>query len=181
MVSPFPLLGELPDVELQAMRLDGECYQLGDAHVPIGVTPDAAARCAAALGTHSSRLIAALGTAAWVWGAVERPPARGEFLVGLDARWRPPFGSRVRIVESVVHPDDVARFGCASVTTPLRTVVDLARFRDEFGSADADAIRRLARHGGFGITEAVEAMNRTRNLAGKRRAAERVRAALSPS
>lgn len=178
-MTHFPLLEELPEAELQAMRLDGECYRLGDAHLPIWVVPDAAARCSAAVGSRSSRLIAAFGTAAWVWGAIERPPERGEFLVDLSARWRPPFGTGVHVVESVVHAADVARFGRASVTTPLRTALDLARFRDDFGDDEADAVRRLADRGGFVLEHALDAMDRTRNLSGKRLAAERLRDALS--
>lgn len=180
-MSPFPLLDELPDAEQQAMRLDGECYRLGEVHLPIGVVPDSSARCIAALGAHSPRLIAALGTAAWIWGAADGPPARGEFLVDLEARWRPPFSSRLRIIESVVHPSDVTRFGHAAVTTPLRTVLDLARFTEAFGEAETDAARRLARIAGFGVAEALAAMERTRNLAGKHRAAQRLRAVFSRS
>lgn len=163
------------------MRLDGECYRLGDSHLPIGLYPDVATRCAAALGSRSPRLTAALGTAAWVWGVGTSPPLRAEFLVALDARWRPPAGSGIRIIESVIHADDVVRLGRASVTTRLRTVIDLARFRRDFSEGDADVIRRLAHAGGFGLAETLDAMNRTRNLAGKRRASERLRTAFSPS
>jgi hypothetical protein len=180
-MTPFPLLDELPEVELQATRLDGESYLLGEAHVPIGIPPRPATRAVAALGGRSTRLIAALGTAAWIWGAASRPPARGEFLVDLAARWHPPLGEGLDVTESVVRADDVTRWGRASVTTPLRTAVDLARFRSDFTESDADAVRRLSAIGGFGCAAAVAAMERSRNLSGKRRAAERLRAALSPS
>jgi hypothetical protein len=60
-------------------------------------------------------------------------------------------------------------------------VIDLARFRTDFGVADTDAVRRLAEVGGFGFEAAVHAMDRGRNLSGKRAAAERLRAALNPS
>jgi hypothetical protein len=180
-VTPFPLLDELPDVELQAMRLDGETYRLRDVHLPIGIPPIPATRAAAALATRSPRLIAALGTAAWIWGAAARPPVRDEFLVDLSARWRPPLGDGVEVIESVVRGGDVTRLGHASVTSPIRTAVDLARFREEFTEADAVAVRALATIGGFDADLAVTRMDRARNLAGKRAAAGRLRAALSPS
>lgn len=179
-VTPFPLLDDLPRVELQALELDGDVYRLGDGYVPIGIPPAPATRAAAALGNRSPRLISALGTAAWIWGAARHPP-RDEFLVDLGARWRPPFGDGSIVIESHVHPGDLVRWGRISVTTPLRTALDLARFREHFGDDDADSVRRLAHVGGFGLGTAVRTMNRGRNLAGKRVAAERLRAALSPN
>ena len=93
-MTPYPVLDQLPDVELQAVRLDGEAYRLGESYLPIGVAPMPATRAAAALGGRTTRLIAGLGTAAWIWGATPQPPVRGEFLVDLTARWRPPFAER---------------------------------------------------------------------------------------
>jgi hypothetical protein len=180
-VPPFPLLDELPEVELQAMALDGESYRLADAYLPIGIRAAPPARAAAALGDGSPRLIAGLSTAAWIWGARDRPSGRREFLVDLTARWRPPLPHDIHIVESIVREGDAVRLGRARVTTPLRTVVDLARFRREFDATDAELIRRLARIGGFDAEHAVAAMDRGRNLAGKREAARRIRLALSRS
>ncbi|MFT4285462.1 MAG: type IV toxin-antitoxin system AbiEi family antitoxin [Protaetiibacter sp.] len=177
----FPLLGGLSDVELQAAELDGECYRLGDGFLPIGMAPTVESRAAAAIGARPTRLVAALGTAAWVWGAADRFPARGEYLVALDARWRPPATEHAHIVESVLRPGDVVRFGGATVTSPLRTAIDLARFRAEFGSVERTAVHALAHVGGFDLADALAAMDRGRNLSGKRTAAARLRAALSPS
>ncbi|MGN6273334.1 MAG: hypothetical protein ACTHMQ_09630 [Protaetiibacter sp.] len=180
-MTPFPLLDDLPDVELQALCLDGEVYRLHGAHVPIGVASGPATRAAAALGDRSPRLIAALGTAAWIWGAAPHPPARGEYLVDLAARWRPPFGGGLIVIESQLREGDVRRFGHAAVTGLVRTAIDLARFRNEFDEHDAETVRRLARLGSFDAESAVRAMDRGRNLSGKRVAARRLRDALSPS
>ena len=180
-MTPFPLLDELPDVELQTTRLDGESYRLADAYLPIGIRPEPAVRATAALVGRSPRLIAALGTAAWIWGAARQAPARGEYLVDLAARWRPAPSRTIDITESVLHPDDVIRWGRAAVTTPLRTVIDLARFRPSFEERDARAVRELARIGSFDAAAAVAALSRSRNLSHKHLAAERIRAAFSPS
>ncbi len=180
-MSPFPLLDDLPAVEAQATRLDGESYRLGEAYLPIGVRPQPATRAAAALGARSPRLVAALGTAAWVWGARPEPPTHGEYLVDLAARWRPQLGEGLSVMESVLQPGDVVRWGRWAVTSPLRTVLDLARFRIDFAADEAAAVRGLAGLGGFGLVDVLAALDRTRNLSGKRRAATRLRSALSPS
>lgn len=179
-MTPFPLL-ELPHVELQAICLDGECYRLGEGFLPIAVAPSTAARAAAALGTRSPRLIAARATAAWVWRAAERYPTTAQYLVDLAARWRPAPGDRLDVIESVIRPGDIVRFGSVAVTAPLRTAIDLARFGPRFGSTERDTVRRLARLGGFELGDALTAMDRGRNLSGKREAARRLRRALSPS
>jgi hypothetical protein len=180
-VTPFPLLDGIAETELHAMRLDGESYLLGDAHVPIGFAVTPSMRAVVALGARSPRLVAARRTAAWVWGATPSPPDHGEYLVDLDARWRPQPADGIRVIESVVRDGDVTRLGRVAVTTPLRTAVDLARFLEEFGDAECELLARLALCGGFGPSEAIDTMERGRNLAGKHRAAERLRSALSPS
>lgn len=180
-MAPFPLIDGLPEVELQAVRLDGEAYRLVGSYLPIGVAPAPATRAIAALGSRTPRLIAALGTAAWIWGAMPHPPLRREFLVDLDARWRPPFGGDLVVIESHLRPGDVVRCGQASVTSPVRTAVDLARFRAHFGESESGVVRRLAELGGFDVEDAVHAMNRGRNLSGKRAASQRLRDAFSPS
>jgi len=60
------------------------------------------------------------------------------------------------------------------VTSRLRTVVDLARFRETLGDEDANSIVELARDGGFGLAECRELMDRRRNLPEKRRALARL-------
>lgn len=180
-MTSFPLLEGLPAEELQATRFDGESYLLGGAHVPIGIPDAPATRAAASMRGYPARLIPALATAAWIWGAVHAVPTRREYLVDLGARWRPARADGLHVVESVVHPDDLLRLGRIPVTSPLRTALDLARFREPFAPADADAVRRLAETGAFGLPEAIAAMERGRNLAGKHRATARLREALSPS
>ncbi|QEO10144.1 hypothetical protein [Protaetiibacter larvae] len=178
-MTPFPLIDGFAEPELQAIRLDGESYLLGDATVPLDIADSPAVRVAAVSDRRSRRLIAAGETAAWVWGASWRVPRRPEYLVELSARWRPAPGDEIDVRESIVHPDDVVRFGTGAVTTPLRTVIDLARFRAEFGPKEAGLVRALARLGAFDADRVIETMDRGRNLAGKRMAADRVRAALA--
>ena len=174
----FPVV-DLPDAERQAMRLDGELYRLAEGYVSVAVPDVPAARAAAVLAHRPARLIAARGTAAWIWGAVPTVPLRGEFIVDLEARWRPRPSEGIDVVESVIHPGDLIVFGGVAVTGPLRTAIDLARFRTVFTLVDADAVRALAAIDGFGLDDALATMNRGRNLAGKQLACARLTATLS--
>jgi len=173
----FPVV-DLPEPERQAMRLDGELYRLADGYVSIAVPDVPASRAAALLAHRPRRLIAARLTAAWIWGVVPSAPSRGEYLVDLTARWRPAPGEGLDVIESVVRAGDVTNLGGVIATTPLRTAVDLARFRAEFTQHDADVVRALALVGGFDYAEAVGSMDRGRNLSGKQLATSRLASSL---
>lgn len=181
----FPLLDGLPPAELQALELDGECYRMAEHRVPIGFAPTPALRTIAALAGRHDRLIAGLGTAAWIWGAAPEPPATLEFVVAMDARWKPTPSIRLRVLETTCHPGDVTRVAGRNVTAPLRTAVDLARFgtgtEARFDDATGRSIRELARIGGFTLDEAVTAAAQHGGAVNTHQADARLRAALSPS
>lgn len=170
---------DLPLPERMAAALDAELYPLGDAHCPIDEIETPALRLAAVLTGRPDRFIAELGTAAWVWGAAPRAPAVVELCVDLRARARPVAARHASVREVVLNDDEVQRLGGRRVTTPLRTAVGLARARERFGDSDREAVRELARIGGFSLADCVAAMDARRNLPAKRRAVERLREALS--
>lgn len=172
---------DLPATELQAARLDGELFGIGEAFCPIDEFEDPAHRAAAVLGTRSRRLVAELGTAAWIWGATVRPPSMLEFCARLAARARAGPSRHLTVREVVLDPADITVLGEVRVTSPLRTAVDLARFRDDFGGAETAIVTRLARLGGFELEEAIGTLERRAHLHGKTRAVSRLRAALSPN
>lgn len=173
-LAPVLTNRDIPAAELGAMRLDGELYELAAGWCPIDELEGPAHRAAAVLGDRSPRLIAELGSAAWVWGATVALPRVDEFCVDLGARARLPLSPLVRVRELVLDPSDRVALGAASVTSPLRTAVDLARFRESLSTVECEAILELARLGGFGVEECREVLNRRRNLPEKRRAAERL-------
>lgn len=179
-MNSLPLTDGLCDVELQATRLDGETYRLGDTHVAVGIDDSPAARAASVLTGLSPRYIAARRTAAWVWGPLLIRPTPLELVVDLDARCRPAHGSGLDVMESVLRPGDVVALDRARVTSPLRTALDLARFTPPAQDV-TELVRDLACLGGFGLDDAQRALDRGRNLAGKVLAVRRLRAALSPS
>ena len=175
-----PVLGDddLPAVELQALRLDGELFPLADGWCSVDELEGPAQRARAALGSRSPRLIAELATAAWVWGACDTVPRPREFCADLAARARLAPNPFAVVREVVLDPDDVVRLDGTQVTTPVRTAVDLARFRTTIHEADLAVIARLAAVGGFGLAQCHELMDRRRNLPEKRRAALRLAAVL---
>ena len=164
------------------MRLDGEVYALADGWCAIDELEGPAHRARAVRGERSERLIAELGTAAWVWGVTPLLPRMVEFCVDLGARARLRISPIVRVRELVLDPDDRVDLGGGpgggAVTSRLRTAVDLARFRDPLPPGDEASIVELARQGGFGLAECRELMDRRRNLPEKRRALARLSALL---
>ena len=185
---------DLPAPELGGMRLDGEVYALADGWCPIDELEGPAHRARAVRGERSERLIAELGTAAWVWGVTPTLPRVVEFCVDLGARARLRISPIVRVRELVLDPGDRVDLGGepgrpggpggaggAAVTSRLRTAVDLARFRDPLSADDEASIVELAQQGGFGLEECRELMDRRRNLPEKRRALARLTALLEGS
>ena len=169
---------DLPAPELGGMRLDGEVYPLAEGWCLIGELEGPAHRARAVRGERSERLIAELGTAAWVWGVTPTLPRLVEFCVDLGARARVRISPIVRVRELVLDPGDRVDLGGGAVTSRLRTAVDLARFRDELSDEDATSVVQLAQEGGFGLAECRDLMDRRRNLAEKRRALARLSALL---
>ena len=101
-----------------------------------------------------------------------------ELCVELGARARPVSSPHVTVRELSLDPGEIRRLDGRAVTSPLRTAVDLARSREAFTRLDAHSVRELSRVGRFGLADCLAAMNTRRNLPDKRRAAERLRAAL---
>ena len=165
---------DLPAPELGGMRLDGEVYPLAEGWCLIGELEGPAHRARAVRGDRSERLIAELGTAAWVWGVTPTLPRVVEFCVDLGARARLRISPIVRVRELVLDPGDRVELGGGAVTSRLRTAVDLARFRDPLSPEDAASIVDLARQGGFDLANCQELMDRRRNLPEKRRALARL-------
>lgn len=171
---------DLPFAELQAARLDGQLARLGDCFVPVDEIQQPSHR---ALVVHSAlpitvgdgrRMIAEQRSAAWVWGALEHPPQRHQFCVAVDSRTGRDLPHTVAVREVVIDAVDVAFAGGLRVTTPLRTVIDIARFSEEFAAGDQLTVSTLLREFGISVDRCVAEMNRRRNLPGKNRARSRL-------
>ena len=166
---------QLPEAELQAMRLDGQVFPLAGSWCPIDTVETPELRAASVMSGRSPRLVAALRTAAWVWGAAPRAPRMLELCADVRARARIRPGAGAVLHELVLDDGDVVRWPRAAVTSPMRTAIDLARA----GAEDPDAFRSLARIGGFERHEVVRWLEAHR-APGNRRAILLLEAGLSP-
>ena len=170
---PSPVLGspDFPSAELGALVLDGEAYRIADCVAALDEVPLPAVRAAAL--QLPRRLIAEQHTAAWVWGAIDAPPARYEVCADITARARPAFDARLSVREVVLLHDDVVTLAGTAVTTPMRTAIDLARFVDRWSAAETEILRRLLRLGRCSVLDCARAINDRRNLPNKKIALER--------
>jgi hypothetical protein len=95
-----------------------------------------------------------------------------------DARARLAAGEHASVREIVYAPEDVVGFHGARVTSPLRTIVDLARHPDLF---DPVLVRHLAEAAGATLPEALGLLAQRHGIPGKRLAQRRLPAALTPA
>jgi hypothetical protein len=174
-LSPVLCTRDLPEAELRAAVLDGELFAIDECFSPIDEIERMTHRAGALATLVPDGLIAEQRTAAWIYGALNRPPARHQFCANISARVRPASLARIIVREVVIDETEVVSYAGLAVTTPLRTAVDLARFSPSFTAAEHEILRALMRLGGFGADECAVALNRKRNLPGKRRALARIR------
>lgn len=176
-LSPVLSRADFPAPELDALRLDGDAYRLDECVAPIDEVQDPRLRAAVLAAQLPPRLIAEQHSAAWVWGAVPFPPARHEVAADISARARPSVDRHLAVREVVILHEDIVSLAGASITTPLRTAIDLTRFVQAWNDEEQRIIADLMVFGSFRALDCARAMNRRRNLPGKRIALERLAAA----
>ncbi|MBH0009269.1 hypothetical protein [Salinibacterium sp. SWN1162] len=165
---------DLPLAELQCAALDGELYALDSCFCPIDEFDTIHLRARALAVVLDPRIIAERMTAAWVWAATLHPPVNHELCVAIGARTRPPSSLRAVLREVVIDADDIDTISGVSVTSRLRTVIDLARFSESFGPRESAAVSTLMADGAFGYEECAAVLNARRNLPQKRLALTRL-------
>lgn len=166
---------DLSWVELQAARLDGELYPLADAYCLIGELESPPHRARSVLGARSSRLIAELDTAAWIWGVPVRPLSP-RFAVTPDARARLSPDQHAKVREVVYDDGDLIQLDGVRVTTPVRTVIDLARFDEPFRPL---IVAQLAAIAGLHLVDCLAALEARPGIPAKNRAKANLKAALT--
>ena len=109
-------------------------------------------------------------------GRLSPEPLHLEFAVTPDARARLSPAHHITVREIVYAPGDLEPLDAHLVTTPLRTILDLARFSDPF---DAATVRRLAAIAGLGLDDCLAALASRAGIPAKKRARENLREALT--
>ena len=170
---------EFPAPELRALVLDGEAYRVDDCVAPVDEVAGPIQRAAALAAELPARLIAEQHSAAWIWGAQPHPPQRHEVCADITARTRPSVGTLLSVREVVLLHEDTSLLAGLSVTTPMRTAIDLARFVSVWNDTEAEIVRALLSLSGVGVIDCARVMNRRRNLPNKRIALERLAASQS--
>ncbi|MGV8913479.1 MAG: hypothetical protein ACOH14_12780 [Rhodoglobus sp.] len=165
---------DLPLAELQCAALDGELYALDQCFCSIDEFETIHLRASALGVVLDARIIAEQMSAAWIWGALIAPPRRHQLCVAIGARTRPHPSLNATLREVVISPDEIDTVSGVSVTTRLRTVIDLMRFSDSFGEREASAVATLMADGALDYEACVDALSARRNLPQKRIALERL-------
>ena len=167
---------DLPIAELSSARLDGELFRLGEFWCPIDVHDRPETRALAVAHLVPRRAIAELHSAAWIYGAAPEP---AQHRVCVDTRARAVIATSPRLqVRELRHvSEDTQRIGDLIVTTPLRTVIDLAKWEPPTALNLPDTLARLLRYGGFDSVDIVLAGLTAQSKAEARRANDRLAAA----
>lgn len=108
-------------------------------------------------------------------GSPSNAPWRHEVCARIDARTRPPISLNLILREVVLEQNDLVMVAGIELTTPLRTIMDLARFSDRFGPAEATMVAALIRTGGLSNSECIDGVLIKRNLPNKRLAIDRLK------
>jgi hypothetical protein len=173
-LAPVLSVLDLPLAELCSARLDGEVYEVDACYCPVDELASPWLRAAALAAQVPSRLIAERSTAAWVHGAVRTPPRTHEYCVDTVARCHPPALRNVRIREVVLDDRDTVVLAGLRVTTPLRTLCDIARTVADLSPRHETACLGLLALPGVTLAAAREHLAACGALPDKRRALARL-------
>lgn len=170
------LPGELPLAELCAARLDGELIALDEAFLVADLPLGPAQRGSALLAVLPRGAVADRASAAWVHGATPEPPAVHSASIDRRHRLHPPVLARVRFHEVRLTDADVVELGGCPVTSPARTLIDLARVGP---GCDPALIRSLAAATGTTLADVLATLESGAPVAARRIACARLTSALS--
>jgi hypothetical protein len=169
---------DLPEVELQAAALDGEVWRVADRWASVADPDDPWWRAEALADALGPFVVAARGTAAWIWGARAAAPRRLEAVVPSSARHhddRPD----VQVGEVLIDDDEIVRLGRVRTTTPARTVLDLLR-GDDWSEGAERLVRTLLVDHRVDPRRVAALVRRHGRLPHRRRAAARLRTLVDP-
>lgn len=169
----------LPEAELHAARLDGELVAIDDGFGLIDESGFVGHRAESLRAVIPPRLIAEQRTAAWLYGARTDPPARHELCADVGARYRTTGMPRLVVREVVIGHSEIILLATIRVTTPRRTMLDLARHSEHFDAGDAWTLRQLASIGRLTVPDLLADLAQRPHLALRARAEQRIVDSLS--
>ncbi len=165
---------DLPEAELNAAMLDGELYRIGECFSAIDEVESPVHRAGALAAQYSDRLIAEQFTAAWIFGALESAPRVHQFCTTIDSRVRLSRLQPVTVREVVISSPEIVTCSGLSLTTPLRTILDIARFSPRFDQREQNVVVKLMTLGNISVAECASRLASRRNLPRKHQALKRI-------
>lgn len=165
---------DLSPAELSALVLDGELARLGDGYRPVDVPAALEVRGHTLRSRIAPGLVAERRTAAWLHGALTRPPDRLQLSMRSDARIRAPEHTGVVVRERRLLRDEWQRAGPVATTTALRTALDLALTEPEFDHGVIACVATLLLAADVTPEQAARTLARTGPVRDKRRALDRL-------
>ncbi len=117
----------LSTAELSAARLDGDLVEIGEGYMPADAVESTAMRAASLRSICGGRLVACSWSAAWVYGALRDPPSRHAVMRRAAHRVGNLIDRRATFHDVGVEDDDVTDVAGVLITSPLRTLIDVAR------------------------------------------------------
>lgn len=161
----------LSQAELSAARLDGDVVELGDAYTPTDLVESAVTRAhGISMHRHGHAGLAFVGpSAAWILGAGDQPPNHHHLQRAIPRRGRLTPTPRATLHDTLLPEGDQLLIGDVLVSTPGRTLWDLARW------ARRDTVcviwaRRLARLRPDSLDDALARLPRLKGQPGYRMA-----------
>ena len=160
----------LSEAELSAARLDGHLVDLGEGYMPADAVETAAMRAASLGSLLADAMAASLLSAAWIWGAIDEPPTRHSAHRAVERRLHHVIDRRLVLHDVAVPAAGRVRIGGIWVTTPLQTLLDLARAWVDAPSGDAmlHALRAIVARGLANPLEAIEQLSARSRMPGKK-------------
>jgi hypothetical protein len=169
--------------ELSAARLDGDVYGLDDDYLSVA-EPECRRLRARTLAHHlPPGVVLERSSALWVYGVLTRPPVPSQICIAGHRTIRVSTPGDFAIGdfvlrEVVLHDGDVVTLGDVQVTSPMRTVIDLAR-TEVFGRHSVRQLAELMCLERLTFDDIEQRLRVPRNLPHKNVAIRRVRLALA--
>lgn len=129
--------------ELSALRLDGEAFPLGDSLIVADAPVTAWHRAMALAALVGPKLVVERESALWVHGHLLVAPAVHTVCLRRDRRTRVGTPRRLIVRETNVLESELVRIAGIAVTTPARTLVDLALHPESPRTEVLEAVARL--------------------------------------
>lgn len=141
MASPFLYFAGAPlsQAELTSACLDGHLIGLGEGFIPADMVESAALRAASLSRLVGEALAVTHESAAWVHGRLDDPPARHSVQRAAARRPHHVLSRRAIYRDPLIPAVDLQRLGGVLVSSPTRTLADLARSTDASSLAIAAA------------------------------------------